>query len=292
MRAPLARLTAGGGVVAGLAVDHRDTLRSAWRRRGLPVDNDEALRAWKRDVVRALAPASTLVLLDEELGGPALAELPGGVALAMALEAQGYEAAADEPETRLLPDFAPADAAARGAMACKLLLPIRPDHESSTVRQAAIAADTAARCHAAGLLLILEPVVRREPGDEDGLFTRRVVAAARRLAGIGADVLKLQYPGSRDACAALTDACGGLPWVLLGGGGTPERFLAELSDACRGGAAGFIVGRSAWEASLVADGRERTRILESVCLPFLGRCRALAEAVADRAPAGGMAVGR
>ena len=50
-----------------------------------------------------------------------------------------------------------------------------------------------------------------------------VVEGARRLAALGPDVLKVQYPGDAEACRALDAARGrDVPWVLLGGGAAPE----------------------------------------------------------------------
>lgn len=55
----------------------------------------------------------------------------------------------------------------------------------------------------------------------------------------------MQYPGSIEACEAVTDAAGSLPWALLGGSEiSGEQFARQLHAACLGGASGFMAGRS------------------------------------------------
>jgi DhnA family fructose-bisphosphate aldolase class Ia len=103
-----------------------------------------------------------------------------------------------------------------------------------------------------------------------------VAETARRLARLGPDVLKLQYPGSARLCEALTRACGAVPWVLLGGATDEETFLAQLRDARRGGARGYIVGRTAWDAALVEDPGEQSRAIAERAA-FLARAVQVAE---------------
>lgn len=106
-------------------------------------------------------------------------------------------------------------------------------------------------CERAGILHMVEPRSAREathPGD------RRdpAVAAylARLAAEIGADLVKLVYPGSREALAQAVDGCP-VP-VLLAGGSEAEdpaigRALAE--DAVAAGCRGIVFGRAIVRAS-------------------------------------------
>jgi tagatose-1,6-bisphosphate aldolase len=66
-------------------------------------------------------------------------------------------------------------------------------------------------------------------------------------------------------------------WVLLGGGTDEETFLAQLREAVRGGARGYIVGRTAWAAALVEDDGELRRAV-SERAAFLARAVQVAEA--------------
>lgn len=276
----IGRISGQDGVVAGLAIDHRDSLRTAAARRGLPTDR-ETLAALKAEVVAALAADASVVLLDEELGGTAIASLPRHTALVMPLEEQGYETIGHGRVTTLLPDFPPARARARGAVGCKLLLPFHPGHVEAARLQEEVAGRAIDACHASGVGLVLEPVVY---GADGATFALCVIEAARRLARLGPDVLKVQFPsGSPDegaACRAITDACAGVPWVLLGGGAGAESFLAQLETAMAAGARGFMAGRTLWDAALVVDEDERARALAEVCLPLLRDAARIARSAA------------
>lgn len=266
------------GIVVGSAVDHRDSLRLALERKGLGAPSAVEVSALKLRIARALAPASTLVLLDAETSAAqalAAGAIPGTVALGVPLEAQGYGEVAEVRRTTFLPGWSPSQAARLGASACKLLLPYRPDLPKQAGAQDAVVREAVAACRAASIALILEPIVYGEPEP----FEELVVAAAERLAPLGPDVLKLQYPGSPAGCRALDDACGAeVPWVLLGGGAEPEMLIGQVADACTAGASGLVVGRTLWDNALVADERESLAALQSVSVPLLERLGAVARA--------------
>jgi tagatose 1,6-diphosphate aldolase len=269
------------GIVVGVAVDHRDALRTLLERRGLPGD-DATVADLKLRILRTLAPLSTVVLVDVELGvGPALATgaVPGTTALAVPLEAQGYGRLDLVQETTFMEDWSPARARVLGAAACKLLLPYRVDEEAQAERQEAVAREAVAGCRAAGLALILEPVVYPRPDrpDDPDLRSTLIVDGARRLAALGPDVLKLQHPGSAAACRELDRACGPeVPWVLLGGGADAATLEQQVEEACAAGASGFIVGRTLFDGALVEDRAAADRALAETSRPLLERLAASA----------------
>jgi tagatose 1,6-diphosphate aldolase len=271
-------ISGADGIVVGTAVDHRDSLRLALERKGLGAPTAAELSGLKLRIARALAPASTLVLLDAETSAAqalAAGAIPGTVALGVPLEAQGYGEVAEAPRTTFLPGWSPQQAARLGASACKLLLPYRPDLSEQAAAQDAVVEEAVAGCRAASVALVLEPIVYGEPEE----FAELVVAAAARLAPLGPDVLKLQYPGSLAGCRAVDDACGSeVPWVLLGGGAEPDVLEVQVADACAAGASGFVVGRTLWDSALVADERESVETLQAVSVPLLERLAALARA--------------
>lgn len=259
------------GAICGLALDHRDSMRVAARARDFPEDN-VSLRSLKTELARGLAHEASVVLLDTELGTDAMADL-AGTPLVIPLEAQGYETVGKGRLTTLLSDVDPDRAAALGAVGCKLLLPYRPDLADAARKQDETAAAVVASCLAAGVLSIIEPLVY---GEVPALGPS-VVETAKRIARLGPDLLKLQYPGDAYYCQRLTDVCGAVPWVLLGGGMNEETFLEELRDACTAGARGYIVGRTAWDTALVTDGAARERAIAARAA-FLVRCRSVVEA--------------
>ena len=284
-----------GGVFALVAVDHRDSLRIAFEARGVTAPEGAAIGALKAEIVAALAPAATGVLIDAEHGAAVLADGSGGApAVVMPLEAQGYADAESGRVTSFLPGWGPGEALAAGADACKLLLPFRADHDASAGPQLEVVAAAVERCHAAGLPLVLEPIVYRLEGEDESAhaaaFPGLVVAGAERLVPLGADIMKVQFPragdpnAEREWCGRLDATCGQTPWVLLGGGAAHETFAVQVEAACCAGASGYIVGRTAWEGAVTADAADRRRWLEDVGEPRLRAVRERAVALARPFP--------
>ena len=255
-------------------------------KRGLELDA-AGITELKLRVAAALAPAATMILLDAEYSAAqavAAGVLPGATGLVVPLEAMGYGDVAKVEQTTFLDGWSPAKARRLGASGAKLLLPYRADVPDQAARQEDVVRTAVAGCREAGLALIVEPIVYRREGEEaagGGRFAELVVEGARRLAALEPDVLKLQYPGSAAGCEALTAACGALiPWVLLGGGASEDVIGGQIEDACRAGSSGFIVGRTLFDAGLVADPDESRRALETHSRPLLERLAAIAERLA------------
>jgi tagatose-1,6-bisphosphate aldolase len=292
-RRRLGRLGGANGIIAGIALDHRDSLRVVLERHGIVGLSTAGLRGLKAALVRELAPAATAVMLDAELGSLALeaGDIPAAIGLIMPLEAQGYEVQGDRRLTSLLEDFSPLDALRLGADACKLLLPYRVDDEPATALQDAVLIESVAACHALGLPLVVEPVVHRltteSPGAYAAAYTGLVVDAVARLQPLGADLLKVPFPivhfegpnitAARDACRVLATACAETPWVVLGGGADIDTLVEEIRLAGEAGAVGFLAGRSVWGPVLRADVGETARLAAEIARPAFGRCRVMAE---------------
>jgi tagatose-1,6-bisphosphate aldolase len=289
----LMRLGGSRGVVVGIALDHRDSLQAVLEREGLATLRRDHVRELKLRLTRVLAPAATAIMLDEELGSRVFdaGAIPSSVALIMPLEAQGYEAAGDERVTTLLPDFTPDDAIKRGADACKLFVPYRADDERTSVRQDEVVRSTAEACHRLGLPLVVEPVPYRRSTETPSAFAeaweRLVVGSVVRLRTTGLDLLKLPFPvpdldaltedEALAACRTLNEACGGIPWVLLGGGVSLDTFGRQLRVAGTAGGAGFLAGRGIWGPAVTADPDEAERRATGVSLPAFIRCAEIAE---------------
>ena len=69
----------------------------------------------------------------------------------------------------------------------------------------------------------------------------------------GAKVLKIPYPGSAEACAAVTRLAGDVPWAVLSAGVDHETFLGQVEIAMANGASGVIAGRSLWKDCISLD---------------------------------------
>lgn len=273
----LAALTTERHVLALLALDHRDALRNAFRNAGVADVDEETMLAAKQRIVRALRGFVSGVLLDPLAARACDVD---GLSVLLPLEEQGHEELQRGRLNTLLRGFSPRDARALGASGCKLLLYFRADHVPTAARQLVLAQECAEACHEHGLPLVLEPLVYRLRDEEEGGYRERfgalVAEAAARLATSGADVLKLQFPGSD--CGTLTEAAAPLPWALLGGGEVDgETFARHLAEACDAGGSGFIAGRAVWAGMLGLTEEGQEQWLRQTAAPLLARLRAIAD---------------
>ena len=153
-----------------------------------------------------------------------------------------------------------------GAAAMKLLVLYRPDEDPDG--RVTMVQEFVRRCRAAGLVSIIEPVSRAPRAGGDFDWNAGVLAAARELGGLGADLYKAEVPhhGAGDEtavrrdCAAITEAVAS-PWVVLSSGVDADLFPRAVSLAIAEGASGFLAGRAVWKASLGAA--DRTQALRT-----------------------------
>jgi tagatose 1,6-diphosphate aldolase len=273
----LAAIESATGAICVLALDHRDAMRNAFLRAGVEGVTAEEVVELKARIVEALAPSASGVLLDEQAAGACPLD---GLGLLVPLEQQGHEPLDGTRLNRL--EFSAVDARRLGADGCKLLLYYRADHGASAARQRELVARAAADCHRLGLPLALEPLVYRLADESEdayrGVFAELVIAGARDLAGSGADLLKLQYPGDAGSCARLTAAAAPLRWVLLGGSEVDaDRLAVQLETACDAGASGFMVGRAIWGGALGLPAADQAAWLAAQARPRFERLVAIAE---------------
>lgn len=285
----LAQCSTEQGVFANLALDHRDSLR-----RALQPDDPEnvpfsVMVDFKRELVSAISPESSAVLLDPEIGvAPSIYAnaLPGKVGLLVALEATGYEGKKSARRSEILLGWDVAKIKRIGASGVKLLVYYHPD-ASTAEAQEILVAEVAEACARFDLPLFLEPLSYEIDPEGQRVSTESkeaiVLETARRLSVLGVDVLKAEFPVDVtaeedetvwfEACSSLTEAsCA--PWVLLSAAVDFEIFVRQVQVACRAGASGVLVGRAVWKEAAGMDGEERRNFLQSVAAD---RMRCLAE---------------
>lgn len=102
-----------------------------------------------------------------------------------------------------------------------------------------------AACERYGLPLLAMMYPRGSENDYDPV---RVRHAARIGAELGADIVKTYYTGDPASFRQVTESCP-VPVVMSGGpkADQPVDFLAQVSGAMAGGAAGVAVGRNVWQ---------------------------------------------
>lgn len=282
----LSAVTDSAGRFKVLAIDHRDSMRSFLS----PAAPDSVPAAditdLKVEVVRAIAPAATAVMLEPEFSIPQVIEagaVPSGVGVIAALEAQGYMADPVNTVTEVLPGWSAQQAADAGAAMAKLLLPYHPDRHTAAAQEAVVE-EVVALSHAAGLPVVVEPVAFQL--EDPATHTDVILRSIERLQPTGVDVLKVPFPGRADdpdtwadACAAVS-AVATVPWVILSGGGDFDDFAGQLAAAVTGGASGFMVGRALWGEAVRATGDERARLLRSQVAPRFVELCAITDAAA------------
>lgn len=267
------------GVFTILAQDHRGSLRRLINPSAPESVSGEQLTKWKRRIVGVLGTYASAVLLDPEYGAAqciASGDLPGHVGLLVSLEETGYTGDPLARESRLVEGWSVAKAKRMGASACKLLIHYHPD-AGNEAQQRALIEEVAEACRRYDIPLFLEPVsFSIRPGvskdsDEFARERRRVVVeTARRLSGLGVDVLKAEFPVDplreqderiwREACEELTGASA-VPWALLSAAVPFDLFERMVTVACEAGASGFIAGRAIWIDALRVPESDVDRVL-------------------------------
>lgn len=252
----LTALARTSGGLAILAIDQREALRAMLAGHSAGPVDDATVTDFKLRTTRELTPFASAVLLDKQFVlDRAIAE--GAVDPACALIAAADEfIPGDAPgefvgDVRVDESVDPAHYARQGAKALKLLVLWRSDEPAEA--RVAMVRDFVARCRAASLLAIVEPVCRPPRGGSSFDREASIVAAARELGGLGADLYKGEVPlhGRADA-ARLREACGpihdavGSPWVVLSSGVDLDDFPGAVRAAVLAGASGFLAGRAVW----------------------------------------------
>jgi tagatose 1,6-diphosphate aldolase len=278
------------GAIAVLALDHRGNLRQALNLSSPESVSAAQLTGFKQQVVGALAPAATAVLLDAEFGAGQCVtsgSLPGKIGLVVSVEATGYTGDPAARHSRLMPDWSVAKAKRMGASAVKLLVYYHPDADTRPEIEALVQ-QTAQDCREQDLPLFLEPLSYSPDLTQKKLKPaerrRVVIDTARRLTPLGGDVLKAEFPVDylvdlneqtwAEACAELSTAsC--IPWVLLSASAEFDTFLRMVRVACQQGCTGVAVGRAVWQEATSLTGIEREYFLQNVARPRMEQITAL-----------------
>src|SRR3954467_8000855 len=246
------------------------------------------LAAAKGDLVRHLGNHAPAILLDPEVALPQVvddATLARDTALVVGMDASGFETVDGLRHTRYVEGVTPRRVRELGGDVAKMLFYMRADKPGAESRVGDEIRDLVKACEEEGLLLIVEVLTYRleDESEEDyrAPFPQLVADAARISVECGAKVLKLPYPGSAAACAAVTEAADGVPWAVLSAGVDHETFIKQVEIAVANGASGAMAGRSLWKDSLAVSHETRHELLTTRALP---RLRELA-AVVGGAPA-------
>lgn len=279
------------GIFTMTAMDQRGALQTML---GLTEPNYDLMRQVKVEVVQALAPHATALLLDPLFGAAeCIAEgvLPGQTGLIVSIEETGYTADGSGRLTEMVKDWGVAKIKRMGASAVKLLVYYQPDEQKASVHQREVVKRVLEDCRTYDIPLLVEAVAYPTAGQDKAAFAaskpRAVIRSAEELVPLGFDVYKAEFPvdlafpydpASLDEwCKKLDNACP-IPWVILSAGVDIDQFVQQVEVACRNGASGFLAGRALWKDSVkIKDAAARKQHLATVAVENLHRCVSLAE---------------
>ncbi len=277
------------GTFTALALDHRQNLRKA----NPLLASDAELSRFKLDVTKAVASRATAVLLDPEVSAAqTIAErcIPNNVGLVVAVESTGYTGDATARQAQIIPGWSVEKAKRMGASAIKLLVYYHPDSPTAPEIES-FTKNIANECDKYDLVLMLEPLSysldeSKKLSSEEKRYV--VVETAKRLAPLGADILKAEFPLDvteseqrlwKDACEEIS-AASPIPWILLSAAVDYEVFVQQVIIACNAGASGIAVGRAVWKEAVMMAGDERIKFLRTTARQRISRLTSLCHALA------------
>lgn len=285
-RRGMAAISTPGGKMLIVAADQRNGMKAVMN--DAP-DGPGSITAGqlsdaKADLVRYLGNAAPAILLDPEVALPRVADegvLARDTALVVGLDASGFDTVDGLRYTNFVPGMTPRKVRELGGDVAKMLWYMRPDLQNAGSRVADEIRDLVKACTDEGLLLIVEILVYRLEDESEeayaAAFPGLVAGAARLSVECGAKVLKLQYPGSAEASAAVTEAAAGVPWAVLSAGVDHETFIKQVETAVANGAGGAMAGRSLWKDSLSVSAAVREELLTTKALPRLQELEAVVD---------------
>jgi tagatose 1,6-diphosphate aldolase len=238
---------------------------------------DAMLGDTKADIVQHLANAASCVLLDPICAVPRVVDegvLARDVALLIGLDASGYD---ETPEgyrrSRLVPGVTARRVRELGGTGGKIMVYLRADHPAADPHNLAILRRCVEDFAREDLLLVVEFLTYELPGESKADYAARLpelIKAGTRLSlECGAKVLKLPYPGSAEACAAVSAIAGATPWAVLSAGVDHATFLGQIEIAMRNGASGVIGGRALWKDCISLDRAVQRERLRTIATPRL-----------------------
>ncbi|XWX04067.1 tagatose 1,6-diphosphate aldolase [Aggregatilineales bacterium SYSU G02658] len=259
----------------------------------LPAGTDyAAAAAIKGEVVEALSPFVSAVLLDPDYGLTASQRMASGCGLLLSVEKSGYSGDSTYRKTEFDPAWNVAKIKRVGAQAVKLMVYYHPHSGALAEELEQMTAGLIAECHRYDLPIYLEPMsysldkaVKKESAEFAATRQQVVVETARRLSALQPDVLKLEFPLEvkhdhdrdrwRAACAAVSEVAS-VPWVLLSAGVDFETFAEQTLIACQQGASGYLAGRAIWKECVVMPPAERAAFLTTTARERVERLNAIA----------------
>jgi sulfofructosephosphate aldolase len=264
-----------------IAMDQRNSMKNLIQ--GVDEASADDLVNAKLDLVAHLGNAAPALLLDPTTAIPQVIDdgvLARDTALMVGMDATGFAAGDDGLRKSAVVEGVDARRVREvGGDVAKMNVYMRPDREGLDSHPARIIAEVVEDCAREDVLVAIEILTYALEGESPDEYQAKapelIVQAAAIARECGAPLMKLQYPGSLDGCAAVTRTLGDIPWAVLSAGVDHATFVGNLRTALAGGASGAIAGRSLWKDCLFADRATTARRLSEVAVPRLRELQAV-----------------
>lgn len=223
----------------------------------------------KTAFMKLFSPHVSAVLTDPEFGPQTLSSKAPACRVFLSLERSGYTGNHDAM-TELLPDWG-IDGVLRYEAGAKLLVYVHPQ-SNTTQDKIALVQRLYQEAKAKNVVFLVEPVLYElegkkqweHVGDQHWIEQHLEVC---RLFSPHCDILKVQYPGSQEACERVSQMHKN--WILLSRGVPFDEFSQYLTIARRSGCVGYAAGRAVWQ-ELTSLPKERwEEFLQTVAVPRL-----------------------
>lgn len=259
-----------------LAVDQREAMRLMFSSAGVKTPiSDQVLTDFKVCAAKILSPYASAVLVDKQFCYQQIVEQKAiapnsSMIVAMDKFIPGNGIPVDSVVLDTSIDVQ--EVKSNGAKALKLLVLWRQDEDPQ--KRLDMVKQFIDICRSAGLVSIIEPVVRPPRIGDKFDREKAIILAAKELGDCGADLYKGEMPlfGKGDY-SVLLDATKKLnehinmPWVILSSGIEPNLFCRAVRIAMKAGASGFLAGRAVWSSVIGLPDTEL--MLKDISLPKL-----------------------
>jgi tagatose 1,6-diphosphate aldolase len=245
--------------------------------------SDATLGETKSDIVQYLANEASCVLLDPLCAVPKVVDdgvLARDIALLIGLDASGFDRTPEGYRlSRLVPGINARRVRELGGTGGKIMVYLRSDRPEANVHNIDILRRCIADFASEDLLLVVEFLTYELPDESREAFAAKVpelvVGGTRICLDCGSKVLKLPFPGSAEACAAVSRLAGEVPWAVLSAGVDHATFLGQVETAMRNGASGVIAGRALWKDCISLDRSIQANRLATIAVPRLREIQAV-----------------
>lgn len=273
------------GAMMVIAADQRGGMRQALT--SDPTEQKSISNAMlgetKADITRYLASTAGCILVDPLCAVPMLVDdgvLGRQTALLIGLDASGWDTSPQGYRVSVMCEGITARRVREfGGTGGKIMIYLRSDTPEANVENLATLDAVVADFAAEDLLLVVEFLTYQLEGESKEDYkakTAELIEGGSRLClEHGAKLLKIPYPGSAAACAAITRLAGGVPWAVLSAGVDHATFLGQVETAMANGASGVIAGRSLWKDCISLDRAVTKARLTDIAVPRLREIQAV-----------------